>query len=79
MIGKTISPAMMAVSLMRYVDAVRWIAENEDDDEIDVDEVVRRATVLLVSEQYAVDARVVASDVVRFRLAGSDTEPPTKG
>lgn len=80
-IGKTSYPMMSMTTREPYVTAVKWIAENDTVDVPsfdlhDVDIVVQLPTVLLVSDLYAVDVRVVASDVVRFRLTGTDTEPP---
>lgn len=50
-----------------YRDAVDFIAMNDESAEMDPEEVIRLASVLLVSEIFAVSRERVTRDVIRLR------------
>lgn len=70
---KTLDPNRTRPARMTYHDAIVWIAENDNagnPDAHDVDAVHGMISVGLVSDLYAVDQRIVATDVVRERMKG---------
>lgn len=50
-----------------YKEAVRWIADNDNDSEKDVENVDGTISVLLIADLFGKESRKVAEDVVAYR------------
>ena len=55
------------LDVLRYRDAVRWIARNDEAAELDVSVVERQISVLLIAYVWVKDATEVAHDVLAVR------------
>lgn len=53
--------------MARFVDALRWIALNDNDAELDVSVVEESVTVLMVADLWRKSAFLIAHDVVQMR------------